>query len=96
MSLKERVAGPVRFVKMVNSELWYICQDNFEFAIPMEDTAGAEFKAEDKGMFFMRWIRKHMEMLEAARTELFSLRDSDVSTEELAAKCKHLSEGAID
>lgn len=68
-TLKERVSGPVRFVRMVNSELWYICQDNFEFAIPVEDTAGAEFKAEDKGLYFMRWIKKHMAMLEAAKTE---------------------------
>lgn len=43
--------------------------DGFEFAIPLEDTAGAEFKAEDKGMFFMRWIRKHMQMLEQAKVE---------------------------
>ena len=69
MSLKERVAGVVKFVKLVNSELWYVCEDGFEFAVPLEDTAGAEFKAEDKGLFFMRWIRKHMAMLDEARAQ---------------------------
>ena len=69
MTLKERVSGVVRFHRMVNSELWYLCDDGFEFSIPLEDTAGAEFKAEDKGLYFMRWISKHMKMLEAAQTE---------------------------
>jgi hypothetical protein len=73
MSLKQRVSGVVRFVRFTNTdskqELIYVCDDGFEFPIPMHDTAGAEFKAEDKGMFFMRWIRKHMSMLEAAKAE---------------------------
>ena len=67
--LKDRVAGSVKFLKLVNSELWYVCNDGFEFAIPLEDTAGAEFAAEDKGLYFMRWIRKHMSMLETAKQE---------------------------
>lgn len=67
MSLKERVAGTVKFVRLANSELWYVCEDGFEFAVPLTDTAGAEFKAEDKGLYFMRWIRKHMAMLDEAR-----------------------------
>jgi hypothetical protein len=69
MTLKERVSGFVSFSKMVNQELWYVCDDGFEFAIPLSDTEGAEFKAKDKGMFFMRWIRKHMAMIEAAKAE---------------------------
>ena len=67
--LKQHIAGPVKFIRYADSEFWYKCEDGFEFAIPLADTAGAEFKAEDKGMFFMRWIRKHMEMLEAAKAE---------------------------
>lgn len=74
MSLTERVTGVVRFTRFVNiemkQELWYVCNDGFEFPIPLDDTKGAEFKAEDKGMFFMRWIRKHMSLIEAAKTEI--------------------------
>lgn len=67
--LKKHVTGTARFLKLVDSELWYVCEDGYEFAIPLSETAGAEFKAEDKGIFFMRWIRKHMDMLEEARSE---------------------------
>jgi len=73
MTLKQRVSGVVRFVRFNNTEkkqeLVYVCEDGFEFPIPMVDTEGAEFKAEDKGMFFMRWIRKHMAVIETAKAE---------------------------
>lgn len=36
----------------------------FEFPIPPEDMKGALFKAEDKSVLFMRFIRKHLEFLE--------------------------------
>lgn len=61
--LKSRVAGTVKFVRLVDSELWYVCNDGFEFPIPHEDTKGATFNAEDKGMYFMRWISKHMKVI---------------------------------
>lgn len=73
MSLKERVSGQVKFLRFVNNEakqeLWYKCDDGFEFPIALSDTVGAEFKAEDKGMFFMRWIRKHMSLIIEAKAE---------------------------
>ena len=73
MNLKERVSGQVKFSRFVNveakKELWYVCDDGFEFPIPLSDTEGAEFKSSDKGMFFMRWIRKHMSLIESAKTE---------------------------
>ena len=67
--LKERVGNPVKFVRLADSELWYVCGDGFEFPIPLADTAGATFQAEDKGLYFMRWIKKHMTMLETAKSE---------------------------
>lgn len=69
MTLKQRVSGVVKFVRFAHQELWYVCEDGFEFPIPLSDTDGAEFKAEDKGMFFMRWIRKHIALIDAAKTE---------------------------
>lgn len=69
--LKDRVSGSVTFVRFVNTEakheLWYRCDDGFEFPIPMSDTIGAEFGASDKGMYFMRWIRPHMKLIEESK-----------------------------
>ena len=67
--IKDRVAGgkKVKFVRFQHNELWYVCEDGFEFPVPVADTGSAEFKAEDSAMFFMRWIRKHMEMIEVAK-----------------------------
>lgn len=39
----------------------------FEFPIPLEETAGAEFLATDKAIVFMRWIRRHVELLNEAK-----------------------------
>jgi hypothetical protein len=64
MSLKDHIAGPVKFNRLEAGELWYVCEDGFQFPVPLTDTYGAVFNAEDKGMFFMRWIRKHMEQVQ--------------------------------
>lgn len=73
MSIKQHVAGSVTFTRFVNTEgrqeLWYVCNDGFEFPIPLADTEGAEFKATDKALYFMRWIRKHVDLIEKAKTE---------------------------
>ena len=40
----------------------------FEFPVPASDITGnSVFLAEDTAMLFMRYIRKHLEMLEEAR-----------------------------
>lgn len=66
-NLKSHVTGNVTFLRFCNleskKELWYRCEDGFEFPIPLSDTDGAEFKASDKALYFMRWIRKHMDLL---------------------------------
>lgn len=36
----------------------------FEFPIPIEDADGGIFEAEDEGLIFMRWIRKHLKYLQ--------------------------------
>ncbi len=59
----------VRFAFYRKNELWYVCEDGFEFPVPISDTGDAEFKVEDKAMLFMRWIRKHMELIETAKAE---------------------------
>lgn len=68
-TLKERVSAGkvVKFKFFKDSELWYETEDGFEFPVPVDDTGGATFLAQDKAMLFMRYIRKHMAMLEEAK-----------------------------
>lgn len=68
-TIKDRVASGkvVTFSHYQQGELWYICEDGFEFPVPIDDTGDAKFKPDDKAMFFMRWIRKHMQLIEKAR-----------------------------
>lgn len=63
-TLKEMVAGKkVFFSHYKENELWYSTECGFKFPVPVSDTGNAEFKNEDKATFFMRWIRKHIEMI---------------------------------
>lgn len=57
----------VTFVRYQNDELWYQTECGFEFPVPISDTGNAAFMASDKAMLFMRWINKHVKMLDAAR-----------------------------
>lgn len=34
--------------------------DDYEFPIPFSELKGGRFKAEDKAIFYMRWIRKSL------------------------------------
>jgi hypothetical protein len=70
MSIIDIVKGKARFTQLKDGELWYQTEvGDFEFPVPLADTVGAVFRAEDKAIFFMRWIRKHMSMLEKARAD---------------------------
>lgn len=70
-SIKEMVANgrKVRFTHYKNGELWYVTESGFAFPVPISDTGDAAFLSEDKALLFMRYIKKHMSMLEQARTE---------------------------
>ena len=48
-------------------ELWYKTECGFEFPVPIEDTGDGIFLNEDKAMMFMRYIRKHINMIEEAK-----------------------------
>jgi hypothetical protein len=63
MSIKDLVKDTtVRFLYYRDKELWYeVVGKNFRFPVPIDDTGNATFLAEDKGMIFMRYIRKQME-----------------------------------
>lgn len=55
----------VQFQYYRDGELWYKTETGFMFPVPASDTGGASFKNTDKAIFFMRWIRKHLEELAA-------------------------------
>ena len=57
----------VTFVRYQNNELWYSTECGFEFPVPVSDTGSAAFLPNDKAMLFMRWINKHVKMLDAAK-----------------------------
>lgn len=39
---------------------YYKTDAGFEFVIPLDDISGATLNAEEKTIFFMRWIRKQL------------------------------------
>lgn len=70
-TLKEMVRDrqTVRFRYYRDRELWYATTCGFEFPVPIDDTGTGVFKAEDRAIFFMRWIRRHLEFVEAGRQQ---------------------------
>jgi hypothetical protein len=58
MNLRECVQGNVTFQYYQNKILFYKCENGFQFPVHIEDTNTAAFLPFDKGIFFMRWIRK--------------------------------------
>ncbi len=60
MTLKECVAGRVKFHFFRRGNLYYRCANGFVFPVPVTDTGDGVFSPEDKGVFFMRWIRKEL------------------------------------
>lgn len=77
-SVKEMVKGgkKVTFSYFYGGDLWYKTECGFEFPVPVEDTSGAVFRAEDKAILFMRWIRKHVAFVEAFEAESQRLLDT--------------------
>lgn len=64
--LKDCVKGQVHFEYFRDGALWYRCDNGFLFQVPITDTGSdmnvsATFPAIDKGIFYMRWIRKELD-----------------------------------
>lgn len=61
-TLKELVKENVEFVQYRKGELVYsTTHTGFVFVVPVSGCGDAEFKAQDRGVFFRRWIRKQLE-----------------------------------
>lgn len=69
LTIKEMVSGgkKVKFQFYRAKELWYVTEDGFEFPVPVADCGDGVFLNEDKAILFMRYIRKHLESIEAGR-----------------------------
>lgn len=64
-SLKERVSSTVEFIHYQDGNLIYRCTyDLFEFPVPIADCGSARFLNVDRGMIFMKWIKRQMKLLE--------------------------------
>ena len=64
LSLNELIREQnVYFQYFQGSELVYKTGNGFEFPVPLNDVGTGMFKAEDKAIFYMRWIKKHREFL---------------------------------
>lgn len=58
IDIKHCVKHPVRFLHYHDGNLWYMTDKNDEFPVPVSDIGAATFKACDKGIMFMRYMRK--------------------------------------
>jgi hypothetical protein len=68
-TLKEMVSGGkmVHFSHYRHKELWYKTDDGFEFPVPIDDIGDATFLATEKALQMMRYIRKHLDNIEAGK-----------------------------
>lgn len=60
----------VKFTCYYNNCLWYDTECGFSFPVPIEDIGNATFHAEDKAILFMRYIRKHIKMVDNLKAQL--------------------------
>lgn len=72
MNLKDMVSDgkQVTFIRYKHQMLWYVTECGFEFPVPVSDTGDAEFAAQDKATFFMRWIRKQIQAIKEEKRNM--------------------------
>ena len=64
IDIKQAVKEPVHFVYYRDSQLWYKEVGGTVFPVPIEDIGNATFNATDKGLLFMRYMRKFNKSIE--------------------------------
>lgn len=65
MNIKDMVKDnkTVKFIYYFDGSLWYETENGFKFPVPISDIGTATFKAEDRAILFMRYIRKHLDTI---------------------------------
>jgi hypothetical protein len=71
MNIKNMVENgkKVKFISYREGEFIYSTECGFEFPVPLADIGKATLLAEDKALLFLRYIRKHVEMLKSSSVE---------------------------
>ena len=64
VTLKDYIKGETEFQFYRSGNLYYKTENGFIFGVPTSDTDDAIFLKKDKGIYFMRWIRKALNELE--------------------------------
>lgn len=66
--IKELVlnGAQVHFVRYEGGQLWYRCDQGFEFPVPVEDVGTGVCDATDRAPYYMRWIRRHLALISEA------------------------------
>jgi hypothetical protein len=64
IDIKHCVKHPVIFQFYKDGCLWYNTANLDEFPVPVEDIGNATFRSLDKGILFMRYMRRWNEALE--------------------------------
>ena len=63
MNIKDLVKDKnVEFLYFREGNFIYRTEDGFEFPVPLSDIGSATLMANDKAIYFMRYIRKHIEL----------------------------------
>jgi hypothetical protein len=78
MNIKDMVSNnkKVKFIQYREGEFIYSTECGFEFPVPIADVGKATLLAEDKALLFLRYIRKHVEVIEAgSRTKIVGLNE---------------------
>ncbi len=68
MDIKPYIKNVCIFVEYRKGNLWYTVDncdthEPFDFPVPIEDIGDGIFKNVEKGIFMMRYIRKHLETI---------------------------------
>lgn len=67
-NIKEMVKNKsVTFVEYKENELFYKTECGFIFPVPISDTGKGVFLDKDKAITYMRWIRRHLDLINTAK-----------------------------
>jgi hypothetical protein len=66
----------VRFQFYRDQSLFYETECGFIFPVPINDIGNATFMAEDKALLFMRYIRKHIDVIKKEKEEYGEIKGS--------------------
>lgn len=70
-TVKDCIDGIVTFQFYRSGDLYYKCHNGFLFTVPISDTNDAVFNYQDRGIYFMRWIRKAIDALEQIDKDIY-------------------------